>query len=143
MLPDLFKSPQEMLEFYNLHKDLKPIEHPYPGADLVSTENTYLVVDHALKQVVYFMEWTTRHILNKVAAYQIMVWSDPAVKEIRGYAPKVFFKHLFQVADFVCTDEQQTKDGERFWGSVIKTAYQSGLHVYLYDTTKPRRPPNP
>lgn len=111
----------------------KVLDHPYTGADLVTYGHQYYVLDHNKKEVTYLMKWETRKLFGKTAAYQVMVWSSPATKEIRGYAPKVFFQHLFALNELICTDRLQTFDGARFWVSVSVEALDKGLYLYLVD----------
>lgn len=51
-----------------------------------------------------------------------------------GLAKEVFWKYIFPLNGVVCSDNQQTNDGEGFWAFVIKKAFEDGLYVYLTDT---------
>ena len=117
------------------------IDHPYKEADLVKWKFNYRVLDHSQQKVAYYMEWRTRKILGKNAAYQVLVWSNPAIPEMRGYSHKVFFDLLFKENDLICTDKQQTPDGQRFWLIVLSAAFQQGLNIYHLDMNKkPHQP---
>ena len=139
MEPKYFDTKEENHKTYTNALTWPVLEHPYKGADLVFKGNKYLVLDHELKQVVYLMRWTTREVLSRQAAYQVIVWSDPAVNEIRGYAPKVFFGHLFAKNKLICTDRLQTPGGKRFWISAITSAIKAGLNVYYLDMNRQPR----
>jgi hypothetical protein len=93
---DYFTSPEDnRREYMEAKKKGKVLDHPYDGADLVTFGNNYRVLDHKKKEVTYLMKWETRKILGQEAAYQVIVWADTGTPEIRGYAPRVFFNHLF------------------------------------------------
>jgi hypothetical protein len=117
------------------------IGHPYDGADLVKWKSNFRVIDNNQNRVVYYMEWRTRTLFGKKTAYQIMVWSDPTTKQIRGYAQKAFFDLLFSESDMVCTDREQTYDGKKLWLILVAEAITSNLPVYRVDLNiKPHIP---
>lgn len=124
---------RELEIIYRKFKDYPIIDSPFPNADLVKKGQTYAVIDRQLEKVAYFMKWQTRKVLNTEMAYQVIVWSNPEINYIRGYASKVFFEHLFADYDAICTDRHQTPNGQRFWRSVISEAIEKNLHVYTVD----------
>jgi len=117
-----FATIKENRHTYEQHLLDPVIDHPYEGADLVSKGNSYLVLDHNKKRVVYLMRWETRTILSRKSAYQVIVWSEPGDSKIRGYAPKIFFEHLFNKIKLICADRLQTPNRKRFWTSVVNAA---------------------
>jgi hypothetical protein len=136
-----FASPRENRAEYLRANKLGTVlgPSPYEGADLVSFGSNYRVLDHAKERVVYVMTWRTRKILGQDAAYQIYVWTDPGTPEMRGFAPKVFFEHLFSKTGLICTDREQTLMGRRFWGSVIQEALRRDLPVYFTKIMPPKK----
>ena len=114
-------------------KSLSSLDAPYPGAELFKKGNNYFVLDHNQQRVVYYMKYDIRTIQGHKAAYQIIVWSDMATPSIRGYANSVFFEQLFDEADIITTDRQQTQLGQRFWFNAVAMALSIGLHVYYMD----------
>lgn len=129
-LPTNLLSDSESHLLYTKCKKLPVIEHPYDGADLVYDNRAYYVLDNSLQKVPYLMKWNTRKVLNIEMAYQIIVWSDPTVPNIKGYSYKVFFDQLFSRFQAICTDRSQTEHGKRFWYSSIAKALEEGYHIY-------------
>lgn len=132
----LLDNPQKNERQYGVYKSvvatkkLQPLDAPYQDAELYKKGTSYFVLDHARQRVAYFMKYDIRTLQGHKAAYQIIVWSDPSIVDIRGYASTVFFEQLFDEADAVTTDRHQTPAGGRFWLNVISMAFRSHLYVY-------------
>ena len=112
------------------------IEPVYPNANLYEKGRKYFVADTSTESIVYFMQWEDRKIFGKKAAYQVLVWSDAGVRDIRGFALGTFFDILLLNNDLIVTDRMQTHLGRRFWEMAIEKALRESFYVYALDLNK-------
>jgi len=116
-----------------INKKLTKVDDVYPNGVLYTIGRKYFVLDLKKERIVYYMQWEERKIFNHKAAYQVLVWSDATVPEIKGFALGVFFDILLSENDLVVTDRLQTHLGKRFWEMSITKALRESLYVYALD----------
>ncbi len=105
-----------------------------------------LVTNNSNPKTVYLVEliFRTDIVFGKTTCTQVKVWrtiSHEHKAAIRDL-PSIFFANLLQVHRIVVTDEEQTRDGKRFWESVIDWALSLGFFVYASDGTQMNRTPS-
>ena len=64
---------------------------------------------------------------------QVAVWRNFDVYVSRAFPAYIFFRMLLPKYGVVMTDNQQTKDGRRFWQARMGDALHKGLFVYTFD----------
>jgi hypothetical protein len=102
----------------------------------IGGEDLIVGLNHSIKQVAYYCNYEVKVEPNiGRSCTQIMLWSDkkPKTKEI----PRtIFFQHLLKKFKTMQSDTMQTSDGEKFWNSNVKIAFDVGLNVYYYNNAR-------
>jgi hypothetical protein len=61
-----------------------------------------------------------------------MLWSSRSSR-VKDLPRIVFFRFLLKKYKTMQTDTMQTSDGERFWLANIRTAFEIGYNVYIFN----------
>ena len=118
--------------------------HGYRLVKALKRDQYRLIATGYTPETVYLVALRFRDdiVYGRTTCTQIKVWRtvsslhDSAVRDL----PRTFFANLLKNYSIVVTDEEQTSDGKRFWGTMIVWAFQSGFHVYISDGTQIDRP---
>lgn len=102
---------------------------------------TYIaLLDHNSKHVMYVVQFERDTLFGKKSITQVKLWREPEVHKLTVDGFKlteyVFFKVLFESADCIVTDKQQTTLGRRFWDDRIMDAFSDGFPVYYVNLDK-------
>jgi len=121
--------------YVKLEKDKrkKLIERLAANVNLYSFPDKYALLDEDKCKLLYLVQFKFAKFFGKKGITQIQVWRDKTSPLTKGIAEKIFFDHLFPMADCVVTDKQQTSYGRAFWELRIYEAFGKGLPIYLLD----------
>ncbi len=106
------------------------------GIYLYELPDKFVALNTHKHKVVYLVQYSKKVIFGKQGITQVKVWRDKASSVTDGLAKKIFFTHLFPLADCIVSDRQQTSYGRAFWELRIYEAFSRGHHVYLLDQNK-------
>ncbi|WP_409267831.1 hypothetical protein [Providencia rustigianii] len=107
-------------------------------------EQYRLLSTDGIPETVYLLElrFRTDIIFGETTCTQIKVWRT--VSHLHqtniGDLPRIFFIHLLDSHSIMVTDEEHTRDGQRFWEIMISWAFHQDYYIYASDGTIEDRP---
>ncbi|BBG59094.1 hypothetical protein PRJH_0757 [Providencia rustigianii] len=107
-------------------------------------EQYRLLSTDGIPETVYLLELRFRPdiIFGETTCTQIKVWRT--VSHLHqtniGDLPRIFFIHLLDSHSIMVTDEEHTRDGQRFWEIMISWAFHQDYYIYASDGTIEDRP---
>lgn len=107
-------------------------------------EQYRLLAMEGIPETVYLLElrFRTDIVFGETTCTQIKVWRTMAVehKSIIREMPSIFFAYLLNTHCIMVTDEEHTRDGQRFWETTIVWAFYNNFYIYASDGTLEDRP---
>lgn len=95
-------------------------------------------------ETIYLLELKLRTdiVFGETTCTQIKVWRTISHlhRNNIGDLPRVFFIHLLDNHSIMVTDEEHTRDGQRFWEIMISWAFYQCYYIYASDGTLEDRP---
>ncbi|MEA9389383.1 hypothetical protein SJI19_02245 [Acerihabitans sp. TG2] len=121
------------------------VPYGYRLVKSIPDDHYRLITDSPVPETVYAVRLVFRDdiIATRRTCTQIMVWRTiHAQHEHAVYGlPQIFFQHFLENYSIVVSDEQQTREGRRFWEKMISWAISTpGYQVYVSDGTQQDRP---
>ncbi len=107
-------------------------------------EQYRLLSMEGIPETVYLLElrFRTDIVFGETTCTQIKVWRTISHlhRNNIGDLPRIFFIHLLDNHSIMVTDEEHTRDGQRFWEIMISWAFYQGYYIYASDGTLEDRP---
>ena len=110
----------------------KEVVDNFGGYDIYKSGNSYFVLsDDGWIGYLLIAKNDKIKRLKMPYATQVLVWRIYGKGLPSGLAPHIFWKHLFPIHNIVMSDNQQTKEGQRFWMDQVGRALKQKYFVYV------------
>lgn len=124
---------EDLQELYRKYRHLTSILSPYPGADVVRSESSWLVLDHQRGEVSCFLTFDESMLQGQPLLTAEEIWRNAEVSPSAAARTEIFWKLIFPIHERVATGDLEADLGQGFWQNLIVDALRLGLKVTFVD----------